>query len=54
MDKIDNDQALKPHQNVQYRANDESSNSIGHEDYHPIWLEDGTLLMFNWAQKFSS
>jgi hypothetical protein len=36
MDEINNDQALKPHQNVQDRANDESLNSIGHENYHPI------------------
>jgi hypothetical protein len=36
MDGINNDQIQKPHQNVQDREEDESSNSIGYEDYHPI------------------
>jgi len=36
MDEINNDGVQKPHQYVQDRENDESSNSIGHEDYHPI------------------
>jgi hypothetical protein len=36
MDKIDKARARKPHQNVQDKEKDESSNSIGHEDYHPI------------------
>jgi hypothetical protein len=44
----------KPHKDVQDMDKDESSNSTGHEDYHPISLEDGTLLLFHWAQKFSS
>jgi hypothetical protein len=35
-DEIDNDQAQQPHQDVQNKENDESSNSIGHEDYHLI------------------
>jgi hypothetical protein len=33
---MDKDQAEKPHQNVQDKKKDESSNSISHEDYHPI------------------
>ncbi len=49
MDGIDNDRAQEPHQDVQDKDKDESSNSIGHEDYHLIWLEDGTFLMFHWA-----
>jgi hypothetical protein len=36
MDRIDNDRAQEPHQNVENRGKDESSNSISHEDYHPI------------------
>jgi hypothetical protein len=47
--EINNDQVQKPHQDVQDREKDESFNSISHEDYHPIWFEDGTLLMFHWA-----
>ncbi len=54
MDGIDNDQIQEPYQNVQDSEKDESSNSIGPKNYHPIWLEDGTLLMFHWAQEFSS
>jgi hypothetical protein len=34
--KFDNDGAQEPHQNVQDREKDESSNSIDHDDYHPI------------------
>ncbi len=33
MDEIDNDGTQEPHQDVQDKENDESSNSIGHEDY---------------------
>jgi hypothetical protein len=36
MDGIDNDQAQEPHQDVENRGKDQSFNSIGHEDYHPI------------------
>jgi hypothetical protein len=36
MEEIDHDGDQEPHQNVQNREKDESSNSIGHEDYHPI------------------
>jgi hypothetical protein len=36
MEEIDHDEAQGPHQDVQYREKDESSNSIGHEVYHPI------------------
>jgi hypothetical protein len=35
MNKIDNDEAQEPHQDVQDKEKDESSNSISHEDYHP-------------------
>ncbi len=49
MEEIDHDGAQGPHQDVQDREKDESSNSIGHEDYHPIWLENGTSLVFHWA-----
>ncbi len=38
MDKIDNDGTQEPHQDVQDGGKDESSNSIGHEDYHPILI----------------
>jgi hypothetical protein len=44
---MDMDWTKEPHQDVQDMENDESSNSIGHEDYHLIWLEDGTFLMFH-------
>jgi hypothetical protein len=50
---MDKDKAQKPHQDVQDKKNDES-NSIGHEDYHHILLEDGILSVFHWAQEFSS
>jgi hypothetical protein len=53
-DGMDNDRTQEPHRDVQDKENDESSNSICHEDFHPIWLEDGTLLMFHWALKLSS
>jgi hypothetical protein len=33
---MDKDRAQEPHQDVQDKENDESSNSIGHEDYHSI------------------
>jgi len=36
MNIIDNDQVQEPHQDVHDRENDESFNSIGHEDFHPI------------------
>jgi hypothetical protein len=49
MDGIDNDWVQKSHQDVEDRGKNESSNSIGHEDYHLIWLEDGTLLVFHQA-----
>jgi hypothetical protein len=35
MEEIDHG-AQGPHQDVQNREKDESSNSIDHEDYHPI------------------
>ncbi len=54
MDGMDQDYVQKPHQDIQDKERDQSSNSIGHEDYHPISLEDGTFLEFHWAQKFSS
>jgi len=43
IDGKDKDQALdkEPHQNIQDKGKDESSNPINHEDCHPIWLEDG-------------
>ncbi len=44
---MDKDRIQKPHQNIQDKKKDEFSNPIGHEDYHHIWLEDGTLLMFH-------
>jgi hypothetical protein len=51
---MDKDWTQEPHQDVQDKEKDESSNSIGHEDYHLTWLEDGTFLEFHWAQEFSS
>jgi hypothetical protein len=44
----------RPHQDIQDKGKDESSNPISHEDYHPILLEDGIFLAFHWAQEFSS
>jgi hypothetical protein len=53
-DGKDKDQAQEPHQDIQDKVKDESSNPISHEDCHPIWLEDGIFFVFHWAQKFSS
>jgi hypothetical protein len=33
---MDKDQAQEPHQDIQKKEKDGSSNPIGHEDYHPI------------------
>jgi hypothetical protein len=33
---MEKDQVQEPHQNVKDKENDDSSNSIGHEDYHFI------------------
>jgi hypothetical protein len=33
---MDKDQAQEPHQDLQDKEKDESSNSIGHEDFHPM------------------
>jgi hypothetical protein len=33
---MDKDQTQKLHQDVKNKEKDESSNSIGHEDYHPM------------------
>ncbi len=44
---VDKDWPQEQHQDVQDKENDESSNSIDHEDYHHIWLKDGTLLVFH-------
>jgi len=38
MDEISNDGLQGQNQNVRGRENDESSNSIGHEDYHLILI----------------
>jgi hypothetical protein len=43
MDEIDNDGVQEPHQDVQDGGKDESSNSIGHEDYHPILIGEWNL-----------
>jgi hypothetical protein len=43
MDKINNNGAQEPHQDVQNGGKDESSNSIGHEDYHPILIGEWNL-----------
>jgi hypothetical protein len=53
-DRMDKDRTQKPHQNIQDKENDESFNSIGHEDYHLLLLEDGIFIVFHWAQKLSS
>jgi hypothetical protein len=50
---MDKNQAQEPHQDIQDKEKDESSNSIGHENYHHFLLKDGTFLVFHWAQKFS-
>jgi len=36
MDGKDKDQAQQPHQHIQDKGKDESSNPINHEDCHPI------------------
>jgi hypothetical protein len=46
MDRNDNDEAQEPHQDVQDRGKDESSNSIGHQDYHPILIGEWNLPRF--------
>ncbi len=43
-DGKDKDQAQEPHQDIQDKRKDESSNPISHENYHPIWLEDGIFF----------
>jgi hypothetical protein len=43
MDRIDHDGVQEPHQDVQDGENDRSSNSIGHEDYHPILIGEWNL-----------
>ncbi len=54
MDGKDKDQVQEPHQDVQNKGKDESSNPISHEDYHHIWLEDGIFFVSHWGQEFSS
>ncbi len=49
MDEIDQDGMQEPHQDVKDWEEDESSNSITHWDYHLIWLENGTFLVFHCA-----
>jgi hypothetical protein len=44
MDEIDNDGAQKPHQYVQNREKDESSNSIVHEDYSSYLIGEWNIL----------
>jgi len=44
MDGKDKDQAQEPHQDIQDKGKDESSNPINHEYCHLIWLEDGIFL----------
>ncbi len=51
---MDKDRTQEPHQDVQDKEKDDSSNFIGYEDYHPILLKDGTLLVFHWALELSS
>jgi hypothetical protein len=46
MDRSDNDETQEPHQDVQDKGKDESSNSIGHEDYHPILIREWNLPRF--------
>jgi hypothetical protein len=46
MDKIDNDGAQERHQDVQDGEKDESSNSIGHENYHLILIGEWNLPRF--------
>ncbi len=47
----DKDQAKKPHQDIQNKGKDESSNPISHEDYHLIWLEDGICFCVSLGPK---
>jgi hypothetical protein len=35
----------RPHQDIQDKGKDESSNSISHEDCHLILLEDGIFFV---------
>ncbi len=51
MDKINNDQTQKPHQDVQGGKKDESSNSIGHEDYYPILIGGWNLFSVSLGTK---
>jgi hypothetical protein len=44
-DGKDKDQAQEPHQNIQDKGKDESSNPISHEDFQPIWVEDGIFFV---------
>jgi hypothetical protein len=44
MNRKDKDQAQEPHQYIQDKGKDESSNLINHEDCHPILLEDGIFF----------
>jgi len=44
MDRKDKDQVHEPHQDIQDKGKDESSNPISHEDCHPIKLEDGIFF----------
>jgi hypothetical protein len=44
----------RPHQDIQDKGKDESSNPISHEDCHPFSLEDGIFLVSHWTQEFSS
>jgi len=44
MNRKDKDQAQEPHQDIQDKGKDESSNLINHEDCHPILLEDGIFF----------
>jgi len=53
-DGKDKDQTQEPHQNIQDKGKDESSNPISYEDCHPIWLEDEIFFVSHWAQEFSS
>jgi hypothetical protein len=59
---MDKDQAQEPHQYIQNKEKNESSNSIGHEDYHLISLgttiiiihsiEGQIILDFHWFLKY--
>jgi hypothetical protein len=51
MDIIDNDWTQKPHQNIKGKEKDESSNSIGHEDYHFIFIGGWKPLIFSLGTK---